>query len=237
MKNYFYIIFLVFVVCVIPSYVLANEECDCFPHPENWDKITEHGVFAKEHGTNPNCTECHDTDLTGGWTGVSCYQCHASYPHTSNWKDVNKHGVYALNNGTTQSCQNECHGTNYKGGYSEVSCYGCHELYPHKTQWSNASNSSSTDYHGKHVMTNASIKKRTCATQCHGGSYDGGLSKIACFDCHVAYPHAFNWSNPKAHGTFANTNGTNTTCSTGCHGMNYNGGQTGLSCYDCHKHP
>jgi hypothetical protein len=227
------IIFLLVSLFSLSAY--ANEDCDCFPHPEGWNKITEHGIFAKEKGTNPNCTECHGTDLTGGWTDVSCYQCHASYPHTANWDAVTNHGVYALNNGTSNSCQSDCHGNDYKGGYSEKSCYGCHELYPHNTNWNNPAQNTSNTYHGKHVMDNTAIKKRTCATKCHGGSYDGGLSKISCFDCHAAFPHAFNWSNPKAHGPFAETNDVNATCSTGCHGEDFSGGQTNLSCHDCHK--
>lgn len=236
-KTYFFIIVILVAAfsLLIGKNVQANEACDCFPHPSNWENINQHGVVAFEHGANPYCTECHATDLSGGWTEVGCKDCHEAYPHENNWEDINKHGVYADEHGVVESCQTECHGEDYKGGYSEIDCFECHEVYPHDEKWKEDAYMTDKDYHGAYVMKHDSIKERTCATECHGGGYAGGVSGKDCFECHQSYPHAFNWSAPESHGIYSVTFGTEENCSNTCHGNDYSGGETEVGCYDCHE--
>jgi hypothetical protein len=214
--------------------VQSNEVCDCFPHPSDWEEPEQHGLYAFDFGTDPECTECHGSDLKGGFTGVSCYSCHEAYPHTENWKKSTEHGVYAFNNGVAENCQNACHGDDFKGGYSEQSCFECHEPYPHNTDWADEEKTSSDDYHGNYVLDNDAISERTCASDCHGTDYDGGLAETPCSSCHEAYPHSFNWSRPDVHGKFAVDKGVEESCGIGCHGEDYEGGNADVSCYDCH---
>lgn len=213
----------------------ADEECQCFPHAEGWARVEQHGLWVLANNADPYCTECHGTDLKGGWTGISCYQCHASYPHPQDWQRVEQHGAYTVRNGLAENCQNACHGTDFNGGYAQKSCYDCHELYPHPVAWADDRAAGTDDHHGISVMENKHLETRKCSTQCHGGQYEGGLSGVSCFDCHGSYPHGYNWSSPQVHGGFAVENGVAESCATGCHGVRYDGGQTEISCYGCHQ--
>ncbi len=40
--------------------------------------VNKNGVFHRTGLNDPlvNCVECHGTDLQGGTSGVSCFQCH-----------------------------------------------------------------------------------------------------------------------------------------------------------------
>jgi hypothetical protein len=40
--------------------------------------VNKGGILHKSGLENPeyNCVECHGSDLRGGTSGVSCYQCH-----------------------------------------------------------------------------------------------------------------------------------------------------------------
>jgi hypothetical protein len=88
-------------------------------------------------------------------------------------------------------------------------------------------------------MTVAKASLETC-TQCHGADYSGGISKIACTDCHIGNQqsiHPTSWG-PFGfilHADYVNTN-TNSTCANAlCHGAQLNGvGGTGPSCTSCH---
>ncbi|MEK9138487.1 MAG: hypothetical protein AAB393_15285, partial [Bacteroidota bacterium] len=101
---------------------LSNEACDCFPHPSNWAHVEEHGLYVLNNGANPFCTECHGTDLKGGWTNTSCSKasCHAPYPHASNWSEASVHGGYALTQKYEVNCLSSCHGEDGRGGYSQI---------------------------------------------------------------------------------------------------------------------
>jgi len=47
-------------------------------HPENWALPSAplfHGSVVVADGPEP-CQDCHGADYLGGWTGVSCYDCH-----------------------------------------------------------------------------------------------------------------------------------------------------------------
>ena len=52
-----------------------------FPHQPEWnyfDNLNSHGAHIKAtEGAIENCKKCHGSNLTGGSSGVSCYDCHA----------------------------------------------------------------------------------------------------------------------------------------------------------------
>lgn len=57
--------------------------CDKSPTSSKYDPPTDHtiskdGAKHKSGLQTPleNCTSCHGSDLKGGSTGVSCYDCH-----------------------------------------------------------------------------------------------------------------------------------------------------------------
>ncbi len=47
-------------------------------NPPSDHTISKAGAMHKSGLTSPNdnCIECHGSDLRGGSTGVSCYECH-----------------------------------------------------------------------------------------------------------------------------------------------------------------
>jgi len=42
-------------------------------HPDGWKD--DHGDYVEDNGYT-SCATCHGSDYKGGWSGVSCYQCH-----------------------------------------------------------------------------------------------------------------------------------------------------------------
>lgn len=46
---------------------------ESYSHPDGWGH--DHGDYVEDHGY-ASCAECHGSDYRGGWSGVSCYQCH-----------------------------------------------------------------------------------------------------------------------------------------------------------------
>lgn len=237
---------LIFANIVFASDALSNDLEDacsnCWPHPSNWKNVENHGVYTFRRYKDGDdatmgqiCQECHGTNLTGGFSGVSCYSCHNAFPHGTDWKNPTRHGVYAFNNGWEQNCKGSCHGENYNGGYAEISCRQCHDPFPHPANWANTKKTSGDQFHGNYVLDNDAIAKNTCRNQCHGTAYDGGLSNKACASCHEAYPHMKNWSRPTTHGVYAITYGVEQSCGVGCHGQNYEGGNTNISCASCHE--
>ncbi len=87
--------------------------------------------------------------------------------------------------------------------------------------------------------TEAIARLESCAP-CHGADYGGGISKVACTDCHLGNQqsvHPAQWG-PFAdllHANYVRENGA-TSCATAvCHGSALNGvGGTGPSCTLCH---
>ena len=59
----------------------CNECHQTFPHQESWiqyDNEANHGAYVTNNDTTAQtCKKCHGSDLTGGKSGVSCYDCHA----------------------------------------------------------------------------------------------------------------------------------------------------------------
>jgi hypothetical protein len=86
-------------------------------------------------------------------------------------------------------------------------------------------------------------------TDCHGDNFTGGISKVACTQCHLGNQleiHPLRWGQfaYALHGSFAKLNGTTSCANALCHGTNLDGvGGTGPSCSSCHmggatsKHP
>ncbi|MDP2725404.1 MAG: hypothetical protein Q8O44_03920 [Syntrophales bacterium] len=88
-------------------------------------------------------------------------------------------------------------------------------------------------------MTAAKASLETC-TECHGADYTGGISKIACTDCHIGNQqsiHPTQWG-PFGfilHADYVRTNTSSTCANALCHGANLDGaGGTGPSCTSCH---
>ena len=98
-------------------------------HPIGWNDLNSevfHGDKVLTSGAEP-CKQCHGNSYAGGQSGVSCYQCHASYPHTDEWTTPGSgHDLYIkTKNWSLAGCQS-CHGMDYKGGSSGKSCLQCH---------------------------------------------------------------------------------------------------------------
>jgi hypothetical protein len=91
-----------------------------------WSHYTRHGRTASLFGPAA-CGACHGTDYRGGWSDVSCYECHVGpyAVHTLGWAEPWAHGAVVESNGS-DGCT-ECHGADLRGGGSGVSCWLCHE--------------------------------------------------------------------------------------------------------------
>lgn len=88
-------------------------------------------------------------------------------------------------------------------------------------------------------------------TECHGGDFGGGISKVACTQCHLGNeeaPHPVFWNytstQPNAwgkyayawHGQYAKQKGTTGCAVASCHGSDLLGvSNSGPSCKSCHK--
>ena len=132
MKNSFKICTLILMIVVLISH--CSEDKSPLPsisHADGWNSVQSadfHGEKVLTSGYE-TCKSCHGVDFKGGKSGVSCYDCHATFPHPDEWGLIGytySHGAYIkAHNGTIESCR-KCHGTNLNGGSSGVSCYDCH---------------------------------------------------------------------------------------------------------------
>jgi hypothetical protein len=88
-------------------------------------------------------------------------------------------------------------------------------------------------------MVAAQLNILSC-TDCHGDDFTGGISKVACTQCHLGNQqeiHPLQWGQfaYALHGSFAKLNGTTSCANALCHGTNLDGvGGTGPSCTSCH---
>jgi hypothetical protein len=79
----------------------------------------------------------------------------------------------------------------------------------------------------------------TC-TPCHGADYGGGISQVACADCHVLngqsyHPSLSGQSGYFVHADYVTANGNSSCANALCHGTKLDGvGGTGPSCTSCH---
>ena len=170
----------------------------------------------------------------------SCSEEVASPPsvsHPPEWNEKtaeNFHGSKVLENmasgldpSGTASCQS-CHGEEYEGGNSGVACADCHATFPHPPTWLDKD---SELYHGAIVQESGS---ESCEV-CHGADLSGGISGVACSDCHANFPHPAGWLDKESddfHGDAVNSSGIESCKS--CHGENFEGGWSGVACSDCH---
>ena len=165
--------------CVVPSdnspYGQNADEAPpyAYPHEASWSAPDQHGAFVVDN-KNEGCRSCHGVDFDGGFSHISCLDCHADYPHAGGWRDIQGHGVYVDRQPDgPQGCATSCHGADLRGKGSGVSCYSCHATYPHTEHW--------RSLHGN-VTNRDGID--SCATQCHGTDLQGGVSGRSCYDCH-----------------------------------------------------
>jgi hypothetical protein len=108
-------------------------DCHAGPggHPGGWASPASsafHGDAVAESGPGP-CATCHGDDHRGGWSGVSCYECHTGGPsgHPDGWLDplsASYHGLEVLTEGVDRCTT--CHGFTLGGGTSGVACADCH---------------------------------------------------------------------------------------------------------------
>jgi hypothetical protein len=94
----------------------------------------------------------------------------------------------------------------------------------------------STNFHGK-VLKTRNFNLNDCVS-CHAKSFEGGISGVQCFSCHILYPHKTGWnidtSSISFHGKFLlSRQGQLQDCAS-CHGTAFNGGTSNKSCYTCH---
>jgi len=155
--------------------------------------------------------------------------------HDVGWSDTaaaNFHGKVLKSNQYRSSDCAPCHAKSYVGGTSGVSCFTCHTSFPHGPGWSAPSSVLS---HGKFLAAR-DWQAAECA-RCHGDSFQGGTSGVACFTCHSSFPHATGWTDPAAngfHGKFIRGASWDMRSCQSCHGVLYDGGSTGVSCRTCH---
>jgi hypothetical protein len=95
---------------------------------------------------------------------------------------------------------------------------------------------SAANFHGRKDLT---VGSDFCA-ECHGEDYSGGISGVACSDCHANYPHPSTWAAPgnaNSHAAFLKDQYWDLNQCKSCHGADYKGGVSGSSCYNCHTEP
>jgi len=213
-----------------------------FPHPVGWEKPDSHGVAALGDAKS-GCKDCHGTDLLGGWSGVSCYECHANYPHVEGWVAPSAHGAAYLAN--KDSCKTQCHGADLTGGLSGVACNKCHSDYPHvDPNWTAPGNLSG---HANTFIADINAGNINVCKECHGASYDVLLDGKSCLTCHPSgVTHTEVWSQGTQHGiTYSSSYGAGTFADSNCshcHGApkDFEAADTKESlvaqslCYRCH---
>ena len=71
-------VWILFLMLII---IIACEKTNDLPHytPPADHTISKDGFLHKSGLDQPltNCVSCHGSDLKGGTTGVSCYECHS----------------------------------------------------------------------------------------------------------------------------------------------------------------
>jgi len=102
----------------------------------------------------------------------------------------------------------------------------------HTESWNDAA---SEDFHGTKVITQGT----DFCTSCHGNDFEGGESKVACYDCHETFPHKKEWlaNSDFSHNDYLKSQNWNTDGCAKCHGSNFGGGSSKVSCYTCHNYP
>lgn len=134
-------------------------------HTPTW--IVDH---APAGANTTACTECHGTDLAGGISKSSCYECHMGGPgsvHPLGWAApvALNHSEYVVIMGTAGCSNVACHGGDLLGGTTAPSCASCHlggTLAIHPADWTGQISTK----HGEYVVANTAASCRNM--YCHG---------------------------------------------------------------------
>ncbi|PLX93583.1 MAG: hypothetical protein C0619_04235, partial [Desulfuromonas sp.] len=204
-------------------------------HPvgETWldkNSATFHGLSAAQDVTA--CAVCHGTDYQGGFTGVSCFQCHfgatgSKVPAGESWT----HGSVPHDGLTpyVAVCE-QCHTVNRSYGNGPTTCHDCHSGASHPVGEAWLDKNSAT-FHGL-----SAVQDVTACAVCHGTDYQGGFSGVSCFQCHFGetgskVPAGESWT----HGSTPHDGLTPyiAVCNQ-CHTVNRSYGNGPASCHDCH---
>lgn len=107
----------------------------------------------------------------------------AVFPHSDDFK-MKTHPHYFRKD--PELCA-KCHGKDWSGGNTQVSCSKCHgEKFPHPAAWALPTN------HGESFTKLNDDDKKRCFV-CHNAdavkTAKKGETKIACQNCHAAFPH------------------------------------------------
>jgi hypothetical protein len=195
-----------------------------------------------------NCASCHGTDLRGGTSGKSCYQCHTraiwdwTATHTllkTGTDPQGKHDPVGLYQPETYC--SSCHGANLRGGTFNgaptKSCYQCHTTNVWNWRSTHTLLKTGTDPQGYHVPTGINQPQTYCAS-CHGTDLRGGTSGISCYKCHNSA--VWDWRSThtvRKDGKYHHPDyKRNPSMCQSCHGASGKGG-TARSCYGsgCHR--
>ncbi len=194
-----------------------------------------HGDRYDTNGEN-YCAACHGADLMGGYSTVTCFDCHngpSGHPDEGFLDPAHAsfHGLEASSRGLAECAT--CHGEDFTGGTSGKSCSECHDDqsgHPAAAKWLL---SGDEDFHAERLIETSLAY---CAG-CHGADFTGGQAEVSCFTCHdgaSGHP-ATGWldkTSANFHGLDASTRGVND-CAR-CHGEDFTGGLSGQSCTHCH---
>ena len=240
---------------------LSGRACtDChktFPHPNGWNTFEGHGqyVISSLNKVTTDCQACHGTNLLGGSSGQSCYQCHTVYPHLPNWSQPANHGSAAIGIGKVSCNSSNCHGTDFNGSAQAPACFSCHADFPHTDpKWMVLENKRESQrdesFHGDRFIRKLKRGETAACTECHGVNYDRSVGGARCVTCHttgITHKTVNNvaWNTGPGHGEFFSGQFRSTdsiaTCFA-CHGIpaDFNNTQTQMElgnisfCYTCH---
>jgi len=102
------------------------------PHSVGWERPGSHGqAYLADQASC--ATSCHGEDFSGGFTDVSCYDCHSFYPHLSRvWDPYATHLFWVSNNGdarcaTAEGCHTELKGPVFSNPPVDCTTY-CHAV-------------------------------------------------------------------------------------------------------------
>jgi hypothetical protein len=201
-KNLLRICFvLAFAVLAVGCSSTANDSAPKFnaatgAHPQNWQDVHYLDFISK----GDQCRTCHGSDLQGGVSGVTCFQCHhpGGPSHQAGWELPAQHGRNGAQLAPSDTsgfayCQ-KCHGpTNFADPIGvSPSCMACHKTSPHPGKpWSNPDWTKPT--HVKTDQGNVAV----CA-KCHTNGANSDLKPTPPAPTGTA-PGCFN--NTLCHGT------------------------------------
>ncbi|MBW7995848.1 MAG: hypothetical protein FVQ81_04595, partial [Candidatus Glassbacteria bacterium] len=129
-----------------------------------------HGDRYDTNGEN-YCAACHGADLRGGYTNVTCWDCHngpSGHPDEGflDPAHANFHGLEATIRGLDECAT--CHGADFSGGNTGRSCFECHDG-PSGHPAAGWLQSGHEDFHAERLIATG---LNYCAG-CHGADFTG----------------------------------------------------------------